>query len=109
MLTATTLPPPPLHVPPLVDSTPPIHLGHGEGMWHPKTRLGANRTHGSSRAMLCSNFMHRGECTFVERLVNAGRAGASCIIVISNQDLYINPSRRQTWTACLGGASAVWS
>lgn len=54
-------------------------------------------------------FMHRRECTFLERLVHAGhagQAGVSCVVVISNHDLHINPSRRQTW-AVWGSVSGV--
>ena len=34
----------------------------------------------------------RGECTFIEKLVNAGSAGASGVIVINTDDLSLNPS-----------------
>jgi len=37
-------------------------------------------------------FLHRGQCTFLEKLQRASEAGASGVIVISNEDIAISPT-----------------
>ena len=78
---------------PPIDGSPPIRFGHGEGV-----RL----VHEPANPLGCAPYaqtfagdavlVHRGECTFLEKLVHARRAGASGVVVISDEDLHINPS-----------------
>lgn len=76
-----------------VDGTSPIRFGHGEGVRlvrAPDNPLGCKpyaRTFAGDAV-----FVYRGECTFLEKLVHARRAGASGVVVISDEDLHINPS-----------------
>ena len=50
---------------------------------------------------------HRGECTFLEKLVYARRAGASGVIVISDEDVAINPSATPEEIAAAGDIDDV--
>ncbi|KAG1892556.1 glycoside hydrolase family 47 protein [Suillus subluteus] len=51
--------------------------------------------------------VHRGECTFLEKLVYAQDAGASGVIVVSDEDTPINPSASPAEIAAAGDISNV--
>ena len=51
--------------------------------------------------------VHRGECTFLEKLVKARDASAAGVIVISNVDTPINPSASREELALVGDLSNV--
>lgn len=65
----------------------------------------------------CSSYKHayldsilvveRGECTFLEKLLEARNAGAAGVIVISNEDLAINPTANADDVMAAGDTSDV--
>ncbi|OJT13334.1 ER degradation-enhancing alpha-mannosidase-like protein 1 [Trametes pubescens] len=75
------------------DGTHPLRFGHGAGVrlvYAPTNPLGcAPYTEALDGAAV---LVARGECTFLEKLVFAQRAGASGVVVLGNEDQHINPS-----------------
>ncbi|EIW61741.1 alpha-mannosidase [Trametes versicolor FP-101664 SS1] len=75
------------------DGTHPLRFGHGAGVrliYSPTNPLGcAPYTEELDDAAV---LVARGECTFLEKLVFAQRAGASGVVVLGNEDQHINPS-----------------
>ncbi|KAI9001169.1 alpha-mannosidase [Trametes punicea] len=72
---------------------PPLRFGHGDGVRvrrFPDNQLGctpyAEKLDGEAIVVA------RGECTFLEKLVHAQRAGASGVVVLGDEDHHINPS-----------------
>lgn len=51
--------------------------------------------------------VHRGDCTFLEKLVNARDASAAGVIVISNSDMVINPTASRHELALAGDLTDV--
>lgn len=79
---------------PTVD--PPLRFGHGQGdgvriVRLPDNRLGCTEY---SEVLLDNEavVVDRGECTFLEKLVFAQRAGASGVVVLGTEEHHINPS-----------------
>lgn len=73
---------------------PALRFGHGDGVRvvrFPDNSFGCSPY---SEALLDNEavVVKRGDCTFLEKLVIAQRAGASGVIVLGNEDNYINPS-----------------
>ncbi len=79
---------------PTVD--PPLLFGHGNGDGVRVVRFSDNRLGCSEyNEVLLDNeavVVDRGECTFLEKLVFAERAGASGIVVLGTEEHHINPS-----------------
>ncbi|KAI0366405.1 alpha-mannosidase [Pilatotrama ljubarskyi] len=74
---------------------PPLRFGHGDGdgvrvVRFPDNPLGCTPFHEKldGEAVVVA----RGECTFLEKLVHAQRAGASGVVVLGDEDHHINPS-----------------
>lgn len=79
---------------PTVD--PPLRFGHGSGdgvrvVRFPDNRLGCSEY---SEILLDNEavVVDRGDCTFLEKLVFAQRAGASGVVVLGTEEQHINPS-----------------
>ncbi|EIN10701.1 alpha mannosidase-like protein [Punctularia strigosozonata HHB-11173 SS5] len=75
------------------DQSPVLRFGHGEGM--PLVRDTSNRFGCARYTQTYEDviiLLHRGECTFLEKLVHARDAGAAGAVVISDDDFPINPS-----------------
>ncbi|KZT74450.1 glycoside hydrolase family 47 protein [Daedalea quercina L-15889] len=76
---------------------PPLSFGRGEGVAlvaDPSNPLGCapyTRTFADDAVLV-----QRGDCTFLEKLVHARRAGASGVIVVSDEETNINPSADKT-------------
>ena len=83
----------------------PIRFGHQDGVLlvqDHSNRYGCQpyeRTY-SDEALL----VDRGECTFLEKLLNAKEAGASGVIVVSDSDTRVSPSIDEEERAGVGGA-----
>lgn len=85
-----------------------VRFGHGEGV-----RVTRDKTN----AIGCSPYqrtfdndavlVYRGECTFLEKLVRAKAAGASGVVVISDDELAINPTSDPEEMATAGDVSDV--
>jgi len=80
-------------IPPPASGEAPLRFGHGEGVHvvrEPSNPYGClaytQRFH--DHAIL----VQRGECTFLEKLVAARLAGASGVVVLSDEDMHLNPS-----------------
>ncbi|EPQ59290.1 alpha mannosidase-like protein [Gloeophyllum trabeum ATCC 11539] len=74
----------------------PIRFGHGHGVRVSRDRMNAFGCHTYARqyddhALL----VDRGGCTFLEKLLHAQAAGASGVVVISDDELPLNPSADQ--------------
>lgn len=92
---------------PIPDSKP-IRFGHGAGV-----RL----TRDPANILGCSPYehafngdallVHRGECSFLDKLMIAKSAGASGVVVISDEELSINPSSDPLTIATVGDISDV--
>ncbi|TFK55771.1 alpha-mannosidase [Heliocybe sulcata] len=89
---------------PLEDGRP-IRFGHGDGVRvvQDHTNLLGCRpyTHKHDDDAL---LVHRGECTFLEKLLHAQAAGASGVVVISDDELPLNPSATQHEIDAAGGS-----
>ncbi|KAI0773849.1 alpha-mannosidase [Fomes fomentarius] len=80
--------------PPSSSGQPALRFGHGDGVRVvrvPDNSLGCSPY---PEALLDNEavVVKRGDCTFLEKLVIAQRAGASGVIVLGNEDNHINPS-----------------
>ncbi|KAF8812365.1 glycoside hydrolase family 47 protein [Phlegmacium glaucopus] len=71
----------------------------------PKNLQGCNAYHQSYPDSVL--VVHRGDCTFLEKLLKARDASAAGVIVISNQDTIINPTANQDELALAGDLSDV--
>jgi ER degradation enhancer, mannosidase alpha-like 1 len=72
-----------------------VIFGHGEGV--PLARDASNRLGCKPFASSYSGealLVHRGDCTFIEKLQHAHAAGASGVIAISNADNGLNPTAK---------------
>ncbi|KZP32890.1 glycoside hydrolase family 47 protein [Athelia psychrophila] len=82
--------------------TPPI-FGHGGGV---RAVMDSTNPHGcGAYSQEFENegvLVFRGECTFIEKLTRAKAAGASGVIIISNEELPINPSANAAEIAAAG-------
>ncbi|KAG1753952.1 glycoside hydrolase family 47 protein [Suillus paluster] len=86
----------------------PLRFGYGEGTELQRDKsnpLGCKpyETDFDGNAVL----VHRGDCTFLEKLVYARRAGASGVVVVSDEDVPINPSASPEEIAAAGEISDV--
>jgi mannosidase alpha-like ER degradation enhancer 1 len=89
---------------PLADGEEPLLFGHGEGV--PVVRDVTN-------PLGCQPYpytfqdetvvVHRGDCTFLEKLDHATAAGASGVVVINNDDRGVHPSATDEEVAAVGG------
>ncbi|EJF62997.1 alpha-mannosidase [Dichomitus squalens LYAD-421 SS1] len=75
---------------------PPLRFGHGHGdgvrvVRFPDNPLGCSEY---SEVLVDDEaiVVDRGECTFLEKLIFAQRAGASGVVVLSNEEHHVNPS-----------------
>lgn len=86
---------------------PPI-FGHGAGV---RAVMDSTNLHGcgtySQEFKNEGVLVFRGECTFLEKLAKAKAAGASGIILISNEELPINPSASAAEIATAGNLEDV--
>ncbi|KAI0637778.1 alpha-mannosidase [Trametes polyzona] len=83
--------------------TRPIRFGHGAGV---------RVVHAHDNALGCAPYaapldgaavaVFRGECTFLEKLVLARRAGASGVVVLGNEEQHINPTAEPQDLAAAG-------
>jgi mannosidase alpha-like ER degradation enhancer 1 len=86
----------------------PVRFGHGEGVR--VTRDKTNTIGCSPYQRTFDNeaiLVYRGECTFLEKLVRAKAAGASGVVVISDDELVINPTSDPEEIATAGDVSDV--
>lgn len=73
----------------------PLRFGHGQGVLvvtvdgNPYGCFAYNSWAFPQDAVVLT---HRGECTFLEKLMNAASAGASGVVIISDDDEPVNPS-----------------
>lgn len=80
--------------PPSSSGKPPLRFGHGSGVRvvrFPNNPLGCapySETLPANEAVV----VWRGDCTFLEKLILAQRAGASGVIVLGDENHHINPS-----------------
>lgn len=75
------------------NATPPLRINDQSGV--PVYRDDTNTYGCLSYEELLQDaviLVHRGECTFLEKLVKAKDAGAAGVLVISNEDLALNPT-----------------
>jgi len=78
---------------PSSDNGKPLRFGHGEGValvWdkaNPYGCLPFQKTYRDEAILV-----HRGDCTFLEKLQRAYEAGASGVVVMGDEDFAINPS-----------------
>jgi mannosidase alpha-like ER degradation enhancer 1 len=92
---------------PLSDAEP-VRFGHGEGVRVTRDKTNAigclpyERTFDNDAVLV-----YRGECTFLEKLVKAKAAGASGVVVISDDELAINPTSDPEEIAVAGDLSDV--
>jgi mannosidase alpha-like ER degradation enhancer 1 len=92
---------------PLPDAEP-VRFGHGEGVRVTRDKANAigclpyDRTFDHDAVLV-----YRGECTFLEKLVRAKSAGASGVVVISDDELAVNPSSDPEEIAAAGDLSDV--
>ncbi|KII94783.1 glycoside hydrolase family 47 protein [Plicaturopsis crispa FD-325 SS-3] len=86
----------------------PLRFGQGEGV-----RVSRDSSNPLGCAPYEQNFdddavlVERGNCTFLEKLLHAQKAGASGVIVISQEDLGVNPSATKAELAAAGDISDV--
>jgi len=86
----------------------PVRFGHGEGV-----RVTRDHTNAIGCLPYDQTFdndvvlVYRGECTFLEKLVRAKSAGASGVLVISDDEMAINPSSDLEEIAAAGDLSDV--
>ncbi|KAI0334796.1 alpha-mannosidase [Cubamyces sp. BRFM 1775] len=72
---------------------PPLRFGHGDGVR--VVRFSDNHLGCASYTQRLDGeaiVVARGECTFLEKLTHAQRAGASGVVVLGDEDRHINPS-----------------
>ena len=86
----------------------PVRFRHHEGVRlarDPNNPLGCSPYDGSfeGEALL----VQRGDCTFLEKLVMAKSAGASGVVIVSDEELGINPSAATAEVAAAGDVSDV--
>ena len=76
---------------------PALRFGHGEGVRVVRFSDNPLGCAPYSEVLLDNEAIavHRGDCTFLEKLVYAKRAGASGVVVLGNEDNHINPSAGQ--------------
>jgi ER degradation enhancer, mannosidase alpha-like 1 len=77
----------------LANQSPVLRFGHGGGMplvRDPLSRYGCGPYTQAYEGIIL--LLDRGECTFLEKLIYARDAGAAGAVVISDDDLPINPS-----------------
>lgn len=91
-----------------LDASDTLHFGYWEGTEVEQEKsnpLGCKpyETNFDGNAVL----VHRGECAFLEKLVYARDAGASGVIVVSDEDSPINPSASAAEIAAAGDISDV--
>ncbi|OSX60455.1 glycoside hydrolase family 47 protein [Postia placenta MAD-698-R-SB12] len=80
-------------VPPPVPGQPPLKFGHGEGVRVTREPTNSYGCLPYSRVFEGDAVLvQRGKCTFLEKLVGARTAGASGVVVVSDEELMINPS-----------------
>ncbi|KZT24443.1 glycoside hydrolase family 47 protein [Neolentinus lepideus HHB14362 ss-1] len=83
----------------------PIRFGHGDGVRVVQDVTNPLGCHSYTRKYEDDALLvHRGECTFLEKLLNAQAAGASGVIVINDEDLPLNPSADQHEIDATGGS-----
>lgn len=86
----------------------PVRFGHGEGvlvsrdMTNPFGCSAYERTFDGDAVLV-----DRGDCTFLEKLTMAKRAGASGVVVISDDDMALNPSASPEEIIAAGDISDV--
>lgn len=74
------------------NSIPFTHGGGNRLIWRPANALGCDSYESDDVIKHSVILVHRGGCTFIEKLVNAATAGASAVLVISDIDGPLNPS-----------------
>jgi mannosidase alpha-like ER degradation enhancer 1 len=96
-----------LTVIPLADAQP-VRFGRGEGVRVSRDKanhlgcLPYDRTFDNDAILV-----YRGDCNFLEKLIKAKSAGASGVVVISDEDMGINPTSDAEELAAAGDLSDV--
>lgn len=91
-----------------LSNTQPVRFGRGEGV-----RVNRERVNPSGCLPYDNIFdndallVHRGDCTFLEKLARAKSAGASGVVVINDEEMAINPSSDAQEIAAAGDMSDV--
>ena len=71
----------------------PIRFGHGEGILLIGYSSNPFGCEPYKQKFTCEAlFVYRGDCTFLEKLIFAQRAGASGVVVLGDEEQHINPS-----------------
>ena len=71
----------------------PLRFGQGEGVGLVRDPANPTGCHGYTQTFTDEAILvHRGGCTFLEKLRHAHEVGASGVVVINDSDEYVNPS-----------------